>query len=231
MRGAFENALRGLALAGALATCACGSSNAAPTQPSPAATPAAAAGPVVIYSSLAPRDSRDNTLLFASSASYARVSDDFTAPVTADARSISWDGGYCDTRSRLAPGWPAVPQAVARSFQITFSTDSGFNAPAIEVTPGATPLYDVVLASAHVLHERLFEVVESERACALYRFTASLSTPFPVVAGRKYWLRVFADTENLGIDWGWRPSAQGRSWVSVYSATYGWDMAFSLTSR
>ena len=98
------------------------------------------------------------------------------------------------------------------------------------MTRGAAPLYDVVLAGGQVLHERLFDIVESERACAIDRFTASLPTPFAVVAGQKYWLRIFADTVNLDIGWGWRPSAQGRSWVSVYSATYAWDMAFSLVS-
>ncbi len=221
-----------LLLLGALVTAACGGSKgSSPTQPSPASVvPTAPAAPVVVYTSLGSMDSRDNPIHFPSSSTYARVGDDFTPTVTAEVRSIVWDGAYCDPRFQVPL---AIPPAAAGSFRVTLSADSGFD------TVGFPPLYDVVFEASQVRQEHQFDILESSWGCgakvpapvAFYRFSATLPTAFSVIAGRKYWLEVSADTDASGLGWGWRPSTPGRSWIRFYNATYAWNMSFSLTSQ
>ena len=68
--------------------------------------------------------------------------------------------------------------------------------------------------------------------CAYYDYTAVLPTPFPVTAGRRYWLLVRA----TGAQWGWRIgkeddsiSARGDLHEGIF--TIPTDLAFSLSSR
>ena len=238
---------RGLcALAVALAAGAC-SHDAAPTQPTPAPSPTPAPAPVVVvHDTLNPEGSRANTLIFGSTdyidslgrqSRGSHVYDDFTSTQNAEVRSVSWDAAYCDGRYQVPL---AIPDPVAKSFRVTLAGDSGFNAPDIETVPGSRPLYDLLLDAAQVRQEHQFDILENndwscggntQRPYAFYRYTVTLPTAFSVVAGRKYWLSVVADMGSTQIGWGWRPIATGRSWVSVYSATYGWDMAFRLASQ
>jgi hypothetical protein len=229
--------VRALVLAAVLLTCACGSSNTgAPTQPSPPqpapAPPPVPAAPVVVYSTLGPFDGRDNAFNYYPSAeNYPRVADDFVAAASAEVRSITWDGVYCDPRFQVPL---AVPPPVARSFRVVLSADVGGNFP-------ASTLYERSFDAAEVRQERQFDVLEeSFRGCpprtpapvSFYRFSVQLPTAISMTAGRKYWLEVSADTATSGIGWCWRASTSpGRSWIGYFGATWPWEMAFSLASQ
>jgi hypothetical protein len=235
-----SNALRGFALAGGLVVCACGSSGtSAPTQPSPAPAPPAPVLPVVVHDTLQPNESRTSTRLYPSSSTNAGllfITDDFVSTATVQARTLRWQGGYCDPRFQVPL---AAPRPVARSFRIVIAEDNGNGTGPLTVPPG--PLLEFTLTAAEAREELLFDVAENrEDPCgpkipasfSYYHYTATLPRTVALTAGRRYWVSVMADVADSGITWGWRRGTPDNNYAvqSVVSAFWQADMAFSISS-
>ena len=246
MRSALENALRGLALAGALATCACGGSESGtPAQPTPTPTPAPTpvpAAPIVIHDTLQPLENREPTRLYDSAKSsgfWYYLTDDFISPVTTEIRVVRWQGGYCDARFQVPL---AVPRPVSRSFSISLSADNGTGRrPVAPVTAPSGQLLDAVFSPAEAHEELLFEALNSvgcgskdPAPASYYQYTATLPRPLAVTQGTRYWIAILGETGDSGITWGWRVGRSDNGYtLPSFTADgyYPFDMAFSLASQ
>jgi hypothetical protein len=220
---------------------ACGGSSPTEPTPSPSPSPPPSPGPILIHSTLIPSEDRSATRLFLAYLKpggvfvneYYGVWDDFTPAVSAQVRTVRWQGGYCDARY-LVP--PVVPPAVARSFRIRFSDD--FEGWPLIFRPNTAPPIDVNIPISQMREEKMFDVDSPDLPCgrdgtpqSYYSYSTTLPTPLPVVGGRRYWIRVDADVGNSEVAWGWRigTGGDGRSISHVSNAVWLADMAFSLS--
>jgi hypothetical protein len=216
----------------AVAVGAC-ESDSAPTSPT---SPSTTAGQGLVYDSMQPSDTAEVTRLYQSYAcvdSFGRLSecayvwDDFVASATAEVRTVSWQGGYCDPRYQ-------PPPAVTRSYQITFSEDTN-GSPALKNVIGAVPLSDSTLSPAQVREE---PIAAGQMGCSpdagshsYYQYTATLTTPLRAVAGRRYWIKIVVDVGTSNVGWGWRAGKRdnGYSLNQIAGGSWRSDMAFSLS--
>ena len=94
--------------------------------------------------------------------------------------------------------------------------------------------YSVAQAREQFDHVAPSPLCGGGRGVALYRYAVRLATPVEVIAGRRYWLSIQADTPSTGITWGWRVGTQDNS-SSAYvlngltTTRFGTDLAFSLS--
>ena len=229
-------------LLGAVAACivaACGSENRgisesitpspiAPSAPAPTPPPPS---PVVVHDTLNVPGDRNILDLYSSSKPITYISmvsgllptmlDDFTSPVTAAIRTVSWQGAHCR--------WGAAAISVgSKSFHIGFYRDRNGRPDYL----GA--LYNVTLEPGETQERFAFEVVPSrDESCYYYDYTAVLPTPFSVTAGTRYWLGISAHSDQSG--WAWRAgqpdndTSARESRLQIFMLTK--DLAFSLSSE
>lgn len=217
---------------------ACGSGNRGisesipqnPIAPSAPAPNPPTAGPVVVYDSLNVPGDRNILDLYGSVKLVTHISiisglmpsmlDDFTSAVTSTIRTVSWQGGYCRARG-------AGTRADSNSFHVGFTRD-------VNGRPDyPSTLYNVTLAPGETREQFAFEVVpDRDRSCYYYDYTAVLPRPFPVTAGTRYWLQIFASRDDA--NWSWRAgkpdngTSASESRLQIFMLTQ--DLAFSLSS-
>jgi hypothetical protein len=152
-----------------------------------------------------------------------RIYDDFVSTTSGTIRTVSWQGTYC----------PSPP--IATQFVLTFVPDSGSANLHPDVETGRTPpLYSETFSKAQV-NEKLDATGSCsstpQQQCAVYSYSATLTTPFTVAAGVRYWLMVQADVPAQSGTWGWRRGTadNGRAFSSLGGELFLlFDLAFSL---
>jgi hypothetical protein len=211
---------------------ACGSEKGGITEPSTPATANGTPSPskeLVIHDSLNPFGNRSAELApsYVLDKYIPMIStlvpwawDDFTSAAADPIRTVSWQGGYCGTLAS-----PGPPPASSIEFGVAFSSDYSGRpiwayAPQARFTP----------ADAHE------QFAFYDNGCAYYDYTAALPTPFPVTAGKRYWLLIAAETSSSGSSrWGWRVGTQDNGISARGSHGEVWtspsDLAFFLSSR
>lgn len=234
-------------LLGAVAACivaACGSENRgisestppnpiAPSAPAPAPPPTSPTvpGPIVVHNTLSPAGDRNILDLYGSSKPISYISmvsgllptmlDDFTSPVTAAIRTVSWQGAHCR--------WGAAAISVgSKSFHIGFFRDRNGRPDYLG------PLYNVTLEPGETQERFAFEVVLSrDESCYYYDYTAVLPRSFSVTGGTRYWLGISAHSDESG--WAWRAgqpdndTSARESRLQIFMLTQ--DLAFSFSSE
>lgn len=193
----------------------------APSPPTPSPTPAR---PVVIHDSLNVPGDRNILDLEKSVAVITywsgagllpRMLDDFTSPVTAAIRTVSWQGAYCRKGIR----------ADSNSFYVGFDRDKNGRPEYLGT------LYFVTLTPAEMKEQFAFEIAGRDESCYYYDYTAVLPTPFPVTAGSRYWLQIVARRDDT--NWSWRAGQPDNGIAALESRSVFFmltkDLAFSLS--
>jgi hypothetical protein len=242
-RAIMRRCLAGVVLAYVVA--ACGSENresaGGVTEPTPAITEPPAEKEVVLHNTLNPpaNGALDVYYSFDYDEYIPMIStlapwtwDDFTSSVSDTIRTVSWQGGYCQRRD-LFPIGPTAAKSV--SFQVSFFSD-------VNGRPQyfGTPLRSSTFTPPDAHEQFAFNSSGNELDCAYYDYTVVLPTPFPVSAGRRYWLLIRATRRASASTpdplWGWRigqadDSISARGDLHEGISTVPTDLAFSLSSR
>lgn len=150
--------------------------------------------------------------------------DDFVSPAATRVRMIGWQGIR------------AVAQPVTSFFVAFVADNSGF--PRLEPDAGNTgrprALYIATFPVAQ-LNERL-DVTQActnspLQQCGLYDYSVTLTTPFDVAAGTRYWLLIQAETPaTASAAWAWRRGTADnqRAGTNIAGTIHLFDLAFSL---
>jgi hypothetical protein len=180
--------------------------------------------------------------------SYQAPFDDFTATGNAMIRTIEWQGYYCN---RAFTG-SAIPDPVATQFVIRIApNDPGANRPPFAAfrAPTTTGETYVAIVRASSVRQQL-ETTRLDSPCgsrnggdpaSYYTFSTTLTTPFPLTAGRKYWVSIVATLPSVPVSWHWRFGRADNS-ASIYClcndviggttlTTFASDRAFALWDR
>lgn len=227
---------RSVAMLTAVLATGCGSDT-PDTKPSPT--------PVALHDTLVPADSsiRNGTIAGARDSDYFAPFDDFTPSANATIRTVEWQGYYCNT----AFTGNAIPEPVATSFIIRLApNEAGAERPSFDAFRAITTMgtAQVTTIAASAVRQQL-EFTRMDAACAVrnegdpaawYRFSANLPSPYPVTAGGRYWLAIYAVIPSgPAVAWHWRFGMQHNSY-SVYwsrgnlALSFG-DRAFALRDR
>lgn len=157
------------------------------------------------------------------------VFDDFTFSSAATISTVQWQGIYCVQ----TPG-AGAPAPTASSFTVTFYSD----------VSGRPNLAAPLQASTYTVAQagQVFEKNVSDLFCGtaanttwpFYRYEVTLSTPFSIAAGTKYWLSIQATTPSYAVYWGWRDGTPDNNvslqlFENVYT-TFPIDRAYALGS-
>lgn len=155
------------------------------------------------------------------------VFDDFILDAPASISTIAWQGIYCVQQ----PG-AAAPNPTASGFTITIYSDNA-GRPSM-ASPLHTSTYTVAQAG------QVYEKTVNGLTCGtapntswpFYRYSVTLSTPFAVSAGTKYWISIQATTPSYAVYYGWRDGRPDNAFsLQLYDGDYeefNIDRAFSL---
>ena len=155
------------------------------------------------------------------------VFDDFTLTEDATITTVGWQGIYC-----VQQAGAAAPSPTASSFTIGLYADVAGRPNT--AAPVQTSTYTVAQAG------QTFEKNVSGLTCGtaanttwpFYRYEVTLTTPFNITAGTKYWISIQATTPSYAVYWGWRDGTVDNSsslqlFNGVYTP-YPVDRAYSL---
>ncbi len=167
-------------------------------------------------------------------ANQGQMFDDFTFTANSSIRTVAWQGAYCLPVTNSPAQTPT-----ATAFRLSFYADAG-GRPQL-----ATPLAQVtvpIAQAAETLDRNLAGLVcidgsgrnGTNVTYAMYRYQATLATPFAAAANTKYWFIVQAITPSFVTLWGWRDGVADNNTSLRYSnntfiGTSTFDRAFALT--
>jgi hypothetical protein len=153
-----------------------------------------------------------------------QVFDDFVGPTTTTIRTVVWQG----MRSTTSP---------PTGFYISFiADDGGFPLRRPDATNSRRP------ASLHASTFALVQANERpgvtqpcdnspQQQCGAYAYSVTLTTPFSVTSGTRYWLLIQAESPlNALSAWSWRKGRRDNGFATsnIAGSTFPWDFAFAL---
>lgn len=213
-----------IAVAG-IALTACSSKKTAPT--GPVVVPITSRSGLVPVTSAGYVEARTSQIV-SNGALPGQVFDDFRFTGSGTITTAQWQGIYC-----VQTAGSAAPAPTATAFKVSFYADSS-GYPKLG-TPLASATYPLAQTG------QTFEKNQGSLTCgtaantnwSFYKYTVTLSAPFPVVANTKYWFSVQALTPSYDVYFGWRDGlVDNSSSLQLFSGTYTpytFDRAFSLT--
>ena len=199
---------------------------------------------VQIHDTLVAPDSniRTGTYATGTESGYSAPYDDFTPVAAVTIRSVEWQGYYCNT----AFTGSAIPDPVATRFIIRIAPNDGANQrPPFEAftTTQTTAAYHVTSIAPSAVSQQL-EFTRQDAACgarvggdpaAYYRYSATLSSPYTVTAGTRYWIAIYATLPAIQVTWHWRFGREDNSfsiyWLTGTLTTFFGDRAYALHDR